>query len=81
MTNVGMDICHNHFILAFDLASKQEASDDFIHPELLNCSISVQLTFDRALAAHVEILYLNRTAQILYYFGKNGNEKLNYHLT
>ena len=45
----------NHFILAFDLTSTQEASHDFIYPELTNCSISVQLTFDGALRAKVEI--------------------------
>ena len=48
----------NHFILAFDLTSAQEASYDFIHPEPTNFSISVQLTFDGALAANVEILFL-----------------------
>ena len=32
----------NHFILASDLTSTQEASHDFIHPELIYCSISVQ---------------------------------------
>ena len=46
---ITLDNYPNHFILAFDLASTQEASHDFIHPELTNCSISVQLTFDGAL--------------------------------
>ena len=48
----------NHFIMAFDLTSTQEASHDFIHSELTNCSISVDLTFSRALADNVEILLL-----------------------
>ena len=48
----------NHFILAFNLTSTQEASHDFIHRELTNCSISVQLTFDGALAANVEVFFL-----------------------
>ena len=39
----------NHFIMAFDLTSTQEASHDFIHPKLTNCSITVELTFSRAL--------------------------------
>ena len=56
----------NHFILAFDLTSTQEASHDFIHPELTNCSISVQLTFDGALAANVEILFLGEKSSTFY---------------
>ena len=47
-----------HFVLAFDLTSTQEASHDFIHPEITNCSILVQLTFDGALPANVELLFL-----------------------
>ena len=48
----------NHFILSFDLTSTQEASRDFIHPELTNCSISVELTFGTPLGDNVEILFL-----------------------
>ena len=48
----------NHFILAFDLTSAQEASHDFIDPELTNCSISVELTFGTPLGDNVEILFL-----------------------
>ena len=48
----------NHFIMAFDLTSTQEASHDFIHPELTYCSISLDLTFSRALADNVKILLL-----------------------
>ena len=40
------DYYPNHFVIAFDFTSTQEASHEFIHPELTNCSISVQLTFD-----------------------------------
>ena len=36
-----LEIYPNHFILAFDWTSTQEASHDFIHPEHTNCSISV----------------------------------------
>ena len=35
----------NHFVLAFDLTSRQEAAHDFIHPEPTKCSISVHLSF------------------------------------
>ena len=39
----------NHFIMVFDLTSTQQASHDFIHPELTNCSISIELKFSVAL--------------------------------
>ena len=55
---INLDNYSNHFILTFDLTSTQETSQDFIHPELTNCSILVQLTFDEALAANVEIFFL-----------------------
>ena len=58
-----LDNYSNHFILAFELTSTQEASHDFIHPELTNSSISVQFTIDGALAANVEMLFLGKKAQ------------------
>ena len=45
-------------LMIFDLTFSQEASYDFIHPELSNSSISVELKFFRALADNVEILLL-----------------------
>ena len=45
----------NHFIMVFDLTSTQQASHDFIHPELINCSISVELKFSVALPNNIEI--------------------------
>ena len=55
-----------HCILAFDLTSTQEASHDFIHPELTKCSILVELTFDGALAANVEILFVGKRSSTFY---------------
>ena len=52
--------------MAFDLTSTQEASHDFLHPELTNCSISVDLTFSRALADNVEILLLGERNSTFY---------------
>ena len=40
---------HNQYFMAFDLKSTQEASHDFIHTELTNCSFSVELEFDASL--------------------------------
>ena len=63
---ITLDNYPNQFILAFDLTSTQEASHDFIHPELTNCSISSQLTFDGALAAKVEILFLGERSSMFF---------------
>ena len=56
----------NHFIMAFDLTSTQEASHDFLHPELTNCSISVDLQFADALANNIEIILLGEKSSALY---------------
>ena len=48
----------NHYIMVFDLTSTQEATNDFIHPERTNSSLSVELKFDKALAHNVEIFFL-----------------------
>ena len=61
-----LDNYPDHFILSFDLTSTQVASHAFIHPEPTNCSISVQLTFDGALAANVEILFLGESSSTFY---------------
>ena len=63
---ITLDNYPNHFIMAFDLTSTQETSHDFIHPELTNCSISVQLTFVGALATNVEILFLGERSSAFY---------------
>ena len=63
----------NHFIPAFDLTSTQEASHDFIHPELTNCSISVELTFGTPLGDNVEILFLGERSST---FTSTLNKKL-----
>ena len=47
-----------HFIMVFDLTSTQEATHDFIHPELTNFSIPVELKFDTALTNKVEVFFL-----------------------
>ena len=56
----------NHYIMVFDLTSTQEANHNFIHPELTNSSLSVQLKFDAALAHNVEILFLGEKASTIY---------------
>ena len=56
----------NNYFMAFDLTSIQEASHDFIHPELTNCTISVELKFDAGLANNVELLFMGERASTVY---------------
>ena len=62
----GMSEFANHYIMVFDLTSTQEATHDFIHPELTNSSLSVELKFDAALAHNVEIFFLGEKASTIY---------------
>ena len=52
--------------MSFDLTSTQEASHDFIHLELTNCTISVELKFDATLGENVELLFMGERASTLY---------------
>ena len=52
--------------MAFDLTSTQEASHDFFHPELTNCTISVELKFDAPLGENVELLFMGERASTVY---------------
>ena len=56
----------NHYIMVFDLTSTQEATHDFIHPELTNASISVELKFKTSLRANTEIIFLGEKASTIY---------------
>ena len=57
---------HNHYFMAFDLRSTQEASHDFIPPELTNCTISVELKFNAPLGGNVELLFMGERASTVY---------------
>ena len=48
----------NHFIMVFDLTSTQQASHDFVDPELTNCSISIELNFSAALPINIEVFII-----------------------
>ena len=56
----------NHYIMAFDLTSNHEDSHGFIHPELTNCTISVELKFDASLTGNIELLFMGERASTLY---------------
>ena len=48
----------NYYIMMFDLTSTHEAKADFIHPELTNTSLSLELKFGTAISHNIEILFL-----------------------
>ena len=56
----------NHHMMVFDLTSTQEATHDFIHPELTYSSLSVELKFDAALAHYVEIFSRRKSIYYLH---------------
>ena len=56
----------NHFVMVFDLTSAQQASHDFIHPELTNSSISVEMKFATALTDNIEIFIVGEKASTIY---------------
>ena len=43
------------FFICFDLTSTQQEAQDFLHPEITNCSISLDLQLSNALTAILEI--------------------------
>ena len=55
-----------HYLMVFDLTSTQEATHNFIHPEVTNSSMSVELKFDAALAHNVEIFFPGEKASTIY---------------
>ena len=72
----------NHYIMAFDLTSTQEATHDFIHPELTNSTITVELKFSTALTKNIEILFLGEKSSTIYIdsarkVSKNGIPMIN----
>ena len=64
----------NHYIMAFDLTFTHEASHNFIHPELTNCTISVDIKIDAGLANNVELLFLGERASTVY--ERSGKKKI-----
>ena len=56
----------NHYFMVFDLTSTQEATHDFIRPELTNSSLSVELKFGTALPRNSEIFFLGEKCLTVY---------------
>ena len=57
----------NNFIMVFDdLTSTQQASHDFIHPEVITCSISIELRFSAALPNNFEIFMIGKKSSTIF---------------
>ena len=56
----------SHFIMVFDLTSTQQALHDFIHPELTNCPISIELKFSVALPSNIGIFIIGENASTIF---------------
>jgi len=56
----------NHYLLVFDLTSTQQASHDYLYPELTNSSISIELKFDTAIAQNLELFFIGEKASAIY---------------
>ena len=56
----------NHYILVFDLTSTQQASHDYLYPELTNGSISISLRFSAQLTNSVEVFLLGERSSTIY---------------
>ena len=64
--DIPLEHYENHFVLVFDLTSTLEASQDFIHPELTNCSITLEMVFDDVLNNPLEIFVLGEKASTVF---------------
>ena len=52
----------NRFVMVFDLTSTQQASHDFLYPELTNAAILLELKFSAALAVNTVVFLLGEKA-------------------
>ena len=55
---INIEDYRDHFIMVFDLTSTQQLSHDFTHPEITNCSVSIELKISAALANNVELFII-----------------------
>lgn len=56
----------NHYVMVFDLTSTQQATHDYIHPELTNASITLEMIFGTALAQNTEIFLIGEKLTTVY---------------
>ena len=54
LLHCGLGVTLDFFIVCSDLSRTQQAAHEFLHPELTNCSDSLDLQFSTALAANLQ---------------------------
>ena len=63
---ITLDNYRQHFIMCFDLTSTQQAAHEFLHPELNNCSVPIDLQFSNASTANLEnVVWTIRLSDVL----------------
>ena len=55
-----------HYVLAFDLTSTQEASYEYIHPELTNGAINLQLEFEAGVPENLSLFLIGERFSTVY---------------
>ena len=63
---ISLTDCPNHFIMASDLTSTQQACQDFIQAELTYSSFSIELKFSAALPRNMEIFIIGKKASTIF---------------
>ena len=56
----------DHYVLVFDLTSTQQASHDYLYPELTNGSISIDLRFAKDITDNLELFFLGEKTSTIY---------------
>ena len=75
---IGLTDYPNHSIMVFDLTSTQQASHNFILPELTNCSISFELKFSAAWHNNIEIFIICEKASTIFWLLHAGFRKITF---
>ena len=61
--------------MVFDMTSTQQASHDYLYPELTNVSISVELRFTAGLAANTDLFLGGEIISYLHQFTEKSLKK------
>ena len=72
---IGLSEYPDHFFMVFDLSSTHQASNDYIHPEHTDCSISIELMFSPALPSNIEIFIIGKKANTVFIDSAQINSK------
>ena len=63
---IPLDEYENHYVLVFDFTSTQEASHDFIHPELTGSTIALHMKFGANTPEPIEVFVLAEKASTIF---------------